>query len=288
MHHHQFIIEHVKNSNNTIKKYGKYLIMKSKGYQQYLKKLKKEKITILLTQLLILILIITIWQILADLKIINTFITSSPKNILTTLKNLYIQNNLFHHIWITTYETIISFLTGTILGIIIAIILWYNPFISKVIDPYLTIINSLPKVSLGPIFIIWVGANTKSIIVMALLISVIITIISVYNGFISTDKNKIKLLKSFGANKIEMLRYLILRENYKTIISSLKINISMSLIGVIMGELLVSKSGIGYLIMYGSQVFNLNLVMTGIIILMIVSYIMYLLVDFIEKILIKH
>ena len=288
MHHHQFIIEHVKNSNNTIKKYGKYLIMKSKEYQQYLKKLKKEKITILLTQLLILILIITIWQILADLKIINTFITSSPKNILTTIKNLYIQNNLFHHIWITTYETIISFLTGTILGIIIAIILWYNPFISKVIDPYLTIINSLPKVSLGPIFIIWVGANTKSIIVMALLISVIITIISVYNGFISTDKNKIKLLKSFGANKIEMLKYLILRENYKTIISSLKINISMSLIGVIMGELLVSKSGIGYLIMYGSQVFNLNLVMTGIIILMIVSYIMYLLVDFIEKILIKH
>lgn len=262
--------------------------MKSKGYQQYLKKLKKEKITILLTQLLILILIITMWQILADLKIINTFITSSPKNILTTLKNLYIQNNLFHHIWITTYETIISFLTGTILGIIIAIILWYNPFISKVIDPYLTIINSLPKVSLGPIFIIWVGANTKSIIVMALLISVIITIISVYNGFISTDKNKIKLLKSFGANKIEMLKYLILRENYKTIISSLKINISMSLIGVIMGELLVSKSGIGYLIMYGSQVFNLNLVMTGIIILMIVSYIMYLLVYSLEKILIKH
>jgi len=262
--------------------------MKSKEYQQYLKKLKKEKITILLTQLLILILIITIWQILANLKIINTFITSSPKNILTTIKNLYIQNNLFHHIWITTYETIISFLIGTILGIIIAIILWYNPFISKVIDPYLTIINSLPKVSLGPIFIIWVGANTKSIIVMALLISVIITIISVYNGFISTDKNKIKLLKSFRANKIEMLKYLIIRENYKTIISSLKINISMSLIGVIMGELLVSKSGIGYLIMYGSQVFNLNLVMTGIIILMIVSYIMYLLVDFIEKILIKN
>lgn len=286
--HHQFIIEHAKNFNNTIKKYGKYLIMKSKEYQKYLKKLKRDNIMILLTQLLILILFITTWQILSDLKIINTFITSSPKNIITTIIDLYLQNNLFHHIWITTYETIISFLIGTILGIIIAIILWYNPFISKVIDPYLTIINSLPKVSLGPIFIIWVGANTKSIIIMALLISLIVTIISVYNGFISTDKNKIKLLKSFGANKIEMLKYLVLRENYKTIISSLKINISMSLIGVIMGELLVSKSGIGYLIMYGSQVFNLNLVMTGIIILMVVSYIMYLLVYYIEKILIKY
>ena len=207
--------------------------MKSKEYQKYLKKLKRDNIMILLTQLLILILFITTWQILSDLKIINTFITSSPKNIITTIIDLYLQNNLFHHIWITTYETIISFLIGTILGIIIAIILWYNPFISKVIDPYLTILNSLPKVSLGPIFIIWVGANTKSIIIMALLISLIVTIISVYNGFISTDKNKIKLLKSFGANKIEMLKYLVLRENYKTIISSLKINISMSLIGLL-------------------------------------------------------
>ena len=231
--HHQFIIEHAKNSNNTIKQYGKYLIMKSKEYQKYLKKLKRDNIMILLTQLLILILFITTWQILSDLKIINTFITSSPKNIITTIIDLYLQNNLFHHIWITTYETIISFLIGTILGIIIAIILWYNPFISKVIDPYLTILNSLPKVSLGPIFIIWVGANTKSIVIMALLISLIVTIISVYNGFISTDKNKIKLLKSFGANKIEMLKYLVLRENYKTIISSLKINISMSLIGLL-------------------------------------------------------
>lgn len=262
--------------------------MKSKGYKKYLLKEKTNKYLILLSQLLILIFLIILWQTLANKEIINTFITSSPKNVLSTIINLYKTNDLFHHIWITSYETIISFTLGTIIGIVIAILLWFNKFIYKVFDPYLTILNSLPKVSLGPILIIWVGANTKSIIVMALLISVIITIITVYNGFISTDNNKIKLLKSFNASKLQILKHLILPSNYPTIISSLKINISMSLIGVIMGELLVSKEGIGYLIMYGSQVFNLDLVITGIIILMITSYIMYLIINYLEKILVKY
>lgn len=260
----------------------------SKEYKDYLKKIKIRNLFIHICRLLILISLIAIWQILADKNIINSFITSSPKKILDTIINLYQTNDLFHHIWVTTYETIISFLLGTILGILFAIILWSNSFLASVLDPYLTIINSLPKVSLGPIIIIWAGANINSIIIMALLISTIITIITVYNGFISTDKNKINLLKSFNATKNQILRYLILPNSYKTIISSLKINISMSLIGVIMGELLVSKEGIGYLIMYGSQVFNLSLVLAGIIILMILSYLMYIAINIIEKILIKN
>lgn len=271
-----------------IKKYGKILIIMSKEYKDYLKKIKIRNLFIHICRLLILISLIAIWQILADKNIINSFITSSPKKILDTIINLYQTNDLFHHIWVTTYETIISFLLGTILGILFAIILWSNSFLASVLDPYLTIINSLPKVSLGPIIIIWAGANINSIIIMALLISTIITIITVYNGFISTDKNKINLLKSFNATKNQILRYLILPNSYKTIISSLKINISMSLIGVIMGELLVSKEGIGYLIMYGSQVFNLSLVLAGIIILMILSYLMYIAINIIEKILIKN
>lgn len=261
--------------------------MKSSGYKNYLRKIKRDKILVILSQVFILVFLIWLWQYASDKGYINTFISSSPKNVINTIVDLYNSNNLFIHIWITLYETIISFLLGTILGIIIAIIMWYSKFLSRVIDPYLTIFNSLPKVSLGPILIIWVGANIKSIIVMALLISLIITIINVYNGFSSTDINKIKLLKSFGANKFQILKLLILPSNYPVIISSLKINVSMSLIGVIMGELLVSKQGIGYLIMYGSQVFNLDLVISGIFILMVVSYLMYLGIGYIEKKLIK-
>ena len=217
--------------------------MKSNGYKKYLLNQKKRKYLIRTTQLLILIFLIFLWQFLANHNLINTFITSSPKQILDTIIHLYQANNLFHHIWITTYETLISFNLGTLIGIIIAIILWYNNFIYKVIDHYLTILNSLPKVSLGPILIIWVGANINSIIAMSLLISVIITIITVYNVFISTDQKKIKLLKSFNSNKFQILKFLILPSNYPTIISSLKINISMSLIGLLppVGENILSN-----------------------------------------------
>lgn len=257
--------------------------MYSNDHIRYLKRIKRNNLIISFFQILIIMLFIIIWQLLADLKVIDTFIFSSPKLILKCLINLYKTNNLLPHIWVTIYETIISFSLGTILGIIIASILWWNKNIAKIMDPYLTILNSLPKVALGPIIIIWFGSGIKSIIFMALLISLIITIINVYQGFICINNNKIKLMKSFKANKLQIYFKLILPGSINNILSSIKINISMSLIGVIMGEFLVSKKGIGYLIVYGSQVFNLNLVITGIFILCFVSAIMYYLVSLLEN-----
>ena len=260
----------------------------SADQQRYLKKLKQEKFLILFIQITIVLVFIFLWELFARLKIINTFLTSSPSKIITTLVNLYNTNNLFNHISITVYETILSFILSIFIGIVIASILWWNNLLSKIIDPYLTILNSLPKVALGPIIIIWIGANMNSIIFMALLISSIISVITIYNGFKNTDIEKIKLMKSLNATKFQIYTTLILRGNIDTIISSLKINISMCLIGVIMGELLVSKEGIGYLIMYGSQVFNLNLVMTGVILLVIISCILYYLISYLERKLVRN
>ena len=261
--------------------------MYSEEHKLYLKKIKKYNFLVKFFQIMILIILLLLWQFLADKEIINSFITSSPKEIIKMIVHLHKTNNLYQHIWTTIYETMISFILGTFLGCIIASILWWNKFVSKIIDPFLTILNSLPKVALGPIIIIWFGAGIKSIIIMSLLISLIITIINVAEGFDKTDENKIKLLKSFKAKKYQIFFKLVLPYNYKTIINALKINISMSLIGVIMGEFLVSKKGIGYLIIYGTQVFNLSLVMTGIVLLAIVSIIMYYSVSYIEKRLLK-
>lgn len=257
--------------------------MFSNEHKKYLKKIKIHNFLVRFTQLFILILFIGIWQYLADTDKINTFIFSSPNKIFSTIISLYKNDNLLYHIWVTVYETLVGFGLGCLLGIAVASLLWSNNFLFKVMDPYLTVLNSLPKVALGPIIIIWGGANTSSIIIMALLISVIITIISVHQSFISTDENKIRLMKSLGANKWQIYSKLILPSNISNIMSAIKINISMSLIGVIMGEFLVSKAGIGHLIMYGSQVFNLNLVMTGIIILAILASVMYYFILFIEK-----
>ena len=262
--------------------------MYSKEHIDYLKTRKKRKRIILLCQILIIVLFIFIWQLLTAIGIINSFIFSSPRKIINTIGDLYINSSLLKHIGITVYETLISFCLSSFLGILISSILWWNKYISKIVDPYLTILNGLPKVALGPIIIIWFGAGIKAIIVMALLISLIITIINVYQGFISVDKNNINLMKSLGANKKQIFFKLVLPSNLNVIISILKVNISMSLIGVIMGEFLVSKAGIGYIIMYGSQIFNLNLVITGTIILCIVATIMYCLITYIEKRLVKN
>ena len=262
--------------------------MFSLEHQSYLKKLKKEKCTILFFKILILIILIITWQTLTELNIMNSFLTSSPLKVLETIISLYKNNNLLSHIFITSYETLISFIIASILGLFIATILWWNKKLAKILDPYLTIINSLPKVSLGPLIIILSGANIKSIIIMALLISLFTTIINMYNAFINTDKLKIILLKSFGATKFQIFKKLVFKSNINNLINTLKINISLTLIGVIMGELLISKQGLGYLITYGSQVFNLNLVITSIFIIAIFSYLLYLIIDKIHKKTIKN
>ncbi len=262
--------------------------MYSKEHKKYLKKIRINNFLIKFTQILIILLFIFIWQFLADNELINTFISSSPKSIINTMISLYKDGTLFHHLWITFYEVLISFLIASIGGILIATILWRFKFLSKVIDPYLTILNSLPKVSLGPIIIIIAGAGTKSIIIMALFISIIITIINVQQAFISTDKNKIRLLQSFKAKPHQIFFKLILPSNYPNLINVCKVNIGLVFIGVIMGEFLVSKAGVGYLIMYGSQVFNLNLVMTGVILLAIMASLMYYLIVLLEKIYLKN
>lgn len=257
--------------------------MYSGEHKKFIRNIKLNNLLIRFTQVFIFILFIAIWQFLANTNRINTFIFSSPYKVFETIISLYQNDNLMHHIWVTVYETLIGFSLGCIIGIATASILWANKFLFKVLDPYLTILNSLPKVALGPIIIIWGGANATSIIIMALLISVIITVISVHQGFTNTDDNKIRLMKSLGANKWQIYYKLVFPSNINTIISSIKINISMSLIGVIMGEFLTSKAGIGHLIMYGSQVFNLNLIITGVFILCIVSFLMYYFVVIIEK-----
>ena len=262
--------------------------MYSLEHKNYLKKIKLRNFFIKLTQILILIIFLIIWQLLSNHKIINSFIFSSPINVFNTIINLHMTGDLYNHILITIWETLISFILGTLIGILIASIMWWNKFLAKVIDPYLTVLNSLPKVALGPILIIWVGAGMQSIIMMALLISTIITIINVYQGFITIDPIKIKLMQTFKATKSQIYFKLILPGTLSNIISCFKVNISMSLIGVIMGEFLVSKEGIGYLIMYGSQVFNLDLVMSGVIILGVVATVMYYVVNFIEKRCIKN
>ena len=254
----------------------------SKEHEKYLVSLKKKNRNILLTQISILILSLLLWEVAAYFNWIDTFLTSYPSQIWKLFLNYMKQGNLFYHIGISVMETIVGFLGGTLLGVIIAIGLWWSDFWARVLDPYLVMLNSLPKTALAPIIIIWVGAGYSGIIVTAITISIVVTIMNMFESFISVDNDQIRLLNTFGATKLQILQKIVIPSSIPALINTLKINIGLSWVGVIVGEFLVSKAGIGYLIVYGGQVFKLDIVMMSVFILAIISVLMYKMIALLE------
>lgn len=257
--------------------------VKTEQRSAYLRRRKAEIFRIRLSRIAVLIVFLALWELLTAKGILNPFVFSSPSRILATLKDLSVSGELWRHVGTSVLETVSGFMSGTILGILIAVVLWWNPEVSKVLDPYLVVLNALPKTALGPIFIVCMGTGAGAIIAMTLAISLIVTILNVLNGFNQTDIEKVKLMKLLGANRLQIFRKLVLPANLSTIVNALKINIGLSWVGVITGEFLVSKAGLGYLIVYGSQVFKMNLVMTSVAVLAVCAMIMHAGIAMLEK-----
>ena len=247
------------------------------------KEYRKEKIKLIIYQLILLFSFLTIWELLAYYNVINTFIFSKPSDILELLVEYIKTNEIFRHIKVSLIETILGIVLGSSIGIIIAILLWYFETLQKVLNPFLSVLNALPKTALAPIMIIWAGAGMSGIVVVAISILLIITVLSTYNYFINVDSEKIRMLESFKAKKLQIFMKFIFPSNIKNIFNVIKINVGMSWVGVIVGEFLVSKEGLGYLIMYGGQVFKLDLVMMGVIVLAILAFFMSALIELIEN-----
>ena len=254
---------------------------------EYLKGIKRSKIAVHSLRIGILFIFLSLWEALTTFGVIDGFLFSSPSRILNTIKNLYLSGDLFAHIFTTLYETLLGFTIASSLGLLLAVLCWWSETLRKVSEPYLVVLNSLPKIALGPLIIIWFGAGVRSIIFMAVIITLIVTVINMLSGFIEVDENKILLLRSMGANKGQIFTNLVFPASTPTLISTLKINVGMSWIGSIMGEYLVSRQGIGYLIVYGGQVFKLDLVMASTFILCLLAGSMYALVSLTEKIMLK-
>lgn len=254
-----------------------------KEHEIYIRNINRRKKKVILFRIIILIAFFTLWEIAGDLGWIDPFLTSTPSRMYKSFITLYLEGTLFKHIGITCFETILGFLLSTALGTLIAIILWWSEFISDILDPYIVVLNALPKVALAPIIIFWVGNGISAIILVTVLISIIVTILTVLGGFKEVDKDKITLLKTFGSSKLQILNHLIIPSSIPTLISSLKINVGLSWVGVIMGEFLVAKEGLGFLIIYGGQISQLDTVMVSILILSILAYVMYTFISFTEK-----
>ena len=247
----------------------------------YLRQLQRQKREITWWRTGLLFGLLLLWELAARLGWVDSFITSSPSRIISPLLSLG-DNQLPMHIAVTLYETLTGFVLGAFGGLLLAILLWQSDRVSRILEPYLVVLNSLPKIALGPVIIIWVGAGTRAIVVMAVAISMIVTVLEMLEGFRSTDPELIRMAETFGADRRQVFRKIVFPANIPVLFNSLKINIGLSLVGVIAGEFLVSKAGLGYLIVYGGQVFQLDLVMTGVLILALMAAGMYRCITLVE------
>ncbi|MFC0523945.1 ABC transporter permease [Pontibacillus salicampi] len=256
-------------------------------FQQFLQRKKREKRIILLWQLFILVGFFSIWEVASRLLWIDPLLFSSPSSIFSLLQQKVIDGSIYLHLRVTLLETVAGFILGTLLGILLAALLWWSPRFSNIIDPYLVILNAMPKVALGPIIIVALGPGYFSIIAMGAIISVIITTIVVYSSFQGVDENYLKVLASFGATRWQSFKEAVLPASFPTIISTFKVNVGLSWVGVIVGEFLVSQKGLGYLIIYGFQVFDFTLVLSSLMLIALCAAVMYKVVEKAEDILVK-
>lgn len=259
----------------------------SKMYLQYLRQKKMDRWTVRLSQLLLLVIFLIVWEVAARKHVVNPMLTSYPSAIWPTFLELLKpgdlnqQGNIIHHTTITVVEIGLSFFIATVIGIVVGAALWWSSFLYRVLDPYMVVANAMPKIALVPIFYIWLG-DTLSIYGIAIAIAGFITTLMIYSGFRETDSSKIKLMQVLGAKKWQIFYKLVFPGNLPTITAALKATIGLVLVGVIVGEFQSSRAGLGYLIIYGSQIFQMNLVMTAIAILAALSTIMYGMVYYLE------
>ena len=253
---------------------------------EYLKRMKKETALVKSVQIFTVVFLLTMWEVAADIGLIDRFILSSPSRMI----KMFVQmaaGELWVHIACTVGETLVGFLLGVAIGLAVAVGLWYSCFAHRVMAPFLVVANSLPKIALGPVIIVWAGAGISAIITMAVAISLIVTVIELTHGFYATDANLLLTVKSFGADRWQCFQKIVLPSNIPVLFQSLKVNLGLSLVGVIAGEFLVSKAGLGYLIVYAGQVFKMDLVMMSVVLLGFIAFVLYSAISRLEKLAVK-
>ena len=259
----------------------------SKEHALFLRKRKRNIALVWALRAAVLLLLFGLWELVTACGWVDPFLMSSPSRIAKTIASLYRDGSLFYHIGVTLWETLAGFAVAVIVGFAAALLLWWSETVRKVLEPYIVVLNALPKIALGPLIIIWFGTGSEAIVFMTVLVGVIVATLNMLAAFIETDQNKLLLMRSMGANKLQILWKLVLPSSYPAVISMLKVNVGMAWIGSIMGEYIVSRAGLGYLIVYGGQVFKLDLVMSATFILCLLAAGMYALVVLLEKVLLK-
>ncbi|MGL6198325.1 MAG: ABC transporter permease [Lachnospiraceae bacterium] len=259
----------------------------SVGQQSYLKQRRRHKRIVRVSRISILLSFLFLWEFATNIGLIDSFIFSSPSKIALCFWDMAQDGSVFLHIGITLYETIVSFMLVLVVSLVVAVFLWASDKLSEIMDPYLVVLNSLPKSALAPLLIVWLGANQTTIIVAGMSVAIFGSILSLHTSFTTVDKEKIKLIYTLRGNKFHALTKVVIPSSIPTIIATTKVNIGLCLVGVIIGEFLAARNGLGYLIIYSSQVFKMDWLLMSIVLLCIMAMGLYALLGVVERIVIK-
>ena len=260
----------------------------STGHRHYLRHYHFHRLLVIFFRIFLLTGFLFLWEFCASHQIIDSFIFSSPSKIMNVLLLMISDHSIFLHLGVTLYETFVSFFLVIFVSILFAILLWYSNNLSEILEPYLVVLNSLPKSALAPLLIVWLGATKTTIIVTGMSVAIFGSILNLYTSFRSTDPGKIKLIYTLRGNHLHVLTKVILPYSIPAIISNMKVNIGLCLVGVIIGEFLAAKEGLGYLIIYSSQVFKMDWLLMSILLLCLMATLLYSLINLLERWCRKH
>lgn len=249
----------------------------------YLNQHRRHKRIVRVSRAAILLSFLFIWEFTANVGIIDSFIFSSPSRIALCFWGMVLDKSIFLHIGVTLYETIMSFILVILFSLLVAVLLWFSERLSEILDPYLVVLNSLPKSALAPLLIVWLGANQTTIIVSGMSVAIFGSILNLYASFMTVDPEKITLIYTLHGNRLHALTKVVLPSCVPAIISTMKVNIGLCLVGVVIGEFIGGREGLGYMIIYGSQVFKLDWLLMSICILCLIAMLFYALINHIEK-----
>lgn len=250
---------------------------------QYMKSRKKRRQAIRIIRVCLLLIFLVLWEWAADIGAIDAFFFSSPSRLARCFVYMIQENHLLMHIGISLYETLVSFALIMLCSVILASLLWRFTMLANILEPVLVILNALPKSALAPLIIVWLGTGAKTIIIAGISVALFGCIINLYTCFQNTDKEKQKLIRIMGGKKRHIFTMVILPAGIPTIISNMKVNIGLALVGVMIGEFLAARQGLGYLIIYASQVFKLDWLILCILILCVIAIVLYEALHLLEK-----
>ena len=256
----------------------------SLAHRRYRRARRRHRWSVAAGQVVVLVALLAAWQAAADLGLVSAFLTSRPTAVVETIARLAAQGQLWGHVAHTTLGTVVGFAAGTGIGVAIAAVLWWSPFLARVLEPYLVVFNAIPKVALGPLFIVWLGTNIRAVMAMGIAITVVIAVVVVFAAFQETDPARLTLLRSLGASRWQQFRLVVVPASVPAVLAALKANVGLALVGAVTGEFLAGGRGLGYLIVYGGQVFDMNLVMASLMLLVVLSTALYGAVSLAERV----